>query len=72
MVTTQTVCGNVAADCFSTGLAQLIADGERWQAYARRMNDKVIQSGLVTEEEVAQGRKAAEAALTRPVVGSRS
>ena len=49
----------------SADLTQRIADAERWQAYARRMNDKAIQSGLATEEEVQIGRMRAEAALTR-------
>ncbi len=45
--------------------ARLLADVERWQAYAHRMNAKAIAAGLVTVEEVAQGRKAAEEALAR-------
>ncbi len=45
--------------------AQLIADAEAWQAYAARMNAKAIAAGLVSVEEVAQGRKAAEEALAR-------
>ena len=43
--------------------AQLLADAERWQAYAARMNAKAVAVGLVSAEEVAQGRKAAEEAL---------
>ena len=42
-----------------------IADAERWQSYARRVNEQAIAAGLATEEEVAQGRTAAEEALTR-------
>ena len=45
--------------------AQRIDDAERWQAYARRMNDRAIAAGLVSPEEVAQGRARAQEALAR-------
>ena len=44
---------------------QMIKDARCWNEWARVMNDKAIQSGLVTEEEVRIGRMRAEAALTR-------
>ncbi len=45
--------------------ARLITDAEAWNRYAARMNAKAIAAGLVSAEEVAQGRKAAEEALAR-------
>ena len=44
---------------------QMIEDARRWNEWAARMNARAIAAGLVTAEEVAQGRIAAEAALTR-------
>ncbi len=46
-------------------LTQFVADAEAWNAYAARMNAKASAAGLVSAEEVAQGRKAAEEALGR-------
>jgi hypothetical protein len=45
--------------------ARLIADAEAWNRYAARMNTKAIAAGLVSAEEVAQGRTATEEALGR-------
>ena len=44
---------------------QLIADAERWQLWAAKMNAKAVAAGLVTLEEVQTGRMRAEAVLTR-------
>ena len=45
--------------------AQLLEDARRWNEWAEAMNAKAIAAGLVTAEEVAQGRTATEAALAR-------
>ncbi len=47
------------------GRARLIADAEAWNRYAARMNAKALRAGLVTAEELAQDRTAAEEALGR-------
>ena len=46
-------------------IINLINDAEAWNRYAARMNAKAIAAGLVTAEEVAQGRTATEEALGR-------
>ena len=45
--------------------ARLIADAEAWNRYARRMNQKALERGLVTAEQLARDRQASEAALAR-------
>ena len=45
--------------------ARLITDAEAWNRYAAGVNAKAIAAGLVSAEEVAQGRKATEEALAR-------
>ena len=56
---------SAAASPGAEGRARLIADAEGWNRYAARMNAKAIAAGLVTAEEVAQGRRASEEALAR-------
>ena len=45
--------------------ARLIADAEAWNVYARRMNQKALERGLVTAEQLERDRQASEAALAR-------
>ena len=45
--------------------AQLLEDARRWNEWAEAMNAKALRAGLVTVEELAQNRTAAEEALGR-------
>ena len=65
MVTTHGVESNVGLDPVSTDLVQRLRDSEAWNEWARVMNAQALVAGLVSEEEVAQGRAQAQEALAR-------
>ena len=44
---------------------QMAADVEAWNRYARRMNQKALERGLVTAEQLQQDRQATQAALAQ-------
>ena len=46
-------------------IAQLISDAEAWNCYARKMNQRALERGLVTAEQLARDRATSEAALAR-------
>ena len=46
-------------------IRQLVVDAERWNRWAAKVNARAVASGLVTTEEVAQGREQAQDALAR-------
>ena len=44
---------------------QMAADAERWNIYARKVNQRALERGLVTAEQLGRDRQASEAALGR-------
>ena len=44
---------------------QMAADVRAWNIYARKMNQRALERGLVTAEQLAQDRATTEANLAR-------
>lgn len=48
-----------------TDVAQMLAEADRWNVYADRMNRKALRLGLVTADQLAEAERAAKRAIRR-------
>ncbi len=47
------------------GISQRIADAEAWNAWAATINQRALERGLVTAEELVRNRRSSRLALER-------